>query len=293
ATTINFNEGVAAASGEKNGTMKLYKIGSTTINASDGTFTTANVTLTVATTASKFLLAAATTTPVAAAANILTITAKDAYENTVTTYTGAKSLTFSGAAASPSGALPTIANSSGSAVNFGSATAITFSSGVATATSTKNGTMKLNLAGPASITVSDGTISNPTPLAVSVLAGAAARWAITKISVSAGTLGTPCLFTCTLTNLGNSGTVTAKVAVTDSVGNTVTAVGAGHAAKVVLTGGSGSISGTPLAIPSTGAAESATTFTYTSKSASTFTETVTVSAAEGTAYTAATLTATK
>jgi hypothetical protein len=292
-TAINFSEGVAAVSGEKNGAMKLYKLGSTTINASDGTFTTANVTLTVATTATKFLLAAATTTPVAAAANILTITAKDPYENTVTAYTGAKNLTFSGAAASPSGALPTIANTSGTAVNFGTATPITFTSGVATATSTKNGTMKLNLAGPASITVSDGTISNPTPLAVTVSVGTAARWGITSINISAGTLGSNCLFTCTLTGLGNSGTVKARIAVTDSVGNTVSAVGSGHGAKVVVTGGSGTISGTPLAIPPTGAAESATTFTYTSKSSSTFTETVTASASEGTAYTAATLTATK
>jgi fructose/tagatose bisphosphate aldolase len=293
ATTIDFNAGVAAVSGAKNGVMKLYKIGSTTIKASDGTFTTANVTLTVATTATKFLLAAATTTPVAAANDNLTITALDNYSNTVTTYTGAKNLVFSGSSASPNGTLPTVINSAGTAINFGSATAINFTSGVASVTSSKNGVMKLNRAGAAGITVSDGTISNPTPLAVTVSPGAAARWALTNINVSAGTLGSTCLFTCTLTGLGNSGTVTAKVAVTDSVGNTVNAVGAGHAAKVVLTGGSGTIGGTPLAIPSTGAAESATTFTYTSKSAGTFTETVTASAAEGTAYTTATLTASK
>jgi hypothetical protein len=291
-TSIDFSAGVAAVSAGKNGAMKLYKLGSTTIKASDGTFTTANFSLTVATTASKFLLSAATTTPVAAAANILTITAKDAYENTVTTYTGTKDLTFSGSSASPSGALPTVANTSSSPVNFGSVTAITFTSGVATATSSKNGAMKLNRAGAASITVSDGTISNPTPLAVTVSPGAAARWGLTNISVSAGTLGSTCLFTCTLTGLGNSGTVTAKVAVTDSVGNTVNAVGTGHAAKVT-TNGSGTISGTPLAIPTTGAAESATTFTFTSKSAGNFTEILTVAASSGTAYTQATLTASR
>ncbi len=293
ATTITFSAGVATVSSGKNGAMKLYKGGSTSINVSDGVFTTANVTLTVATTASKFLLAAATTTPVAAAANILTITAKDPYENTVTAYTGAKNLTFSGAAASPSGALPTIANTSGTAVNFGTATSITFTAGVATATSTKNGTMKLNLAGPANITVSDGTISNATPLAVTVSVGTAARWGITNINISAGALGSNCLFTCTLTGLGNSGTVKARVAVTDSVGNTVNAVGTGHSAKVTVTTGSGTISGSPLAIPATGAAESATSFTFTSKSSGNFTETITAAAQEGTAYTTATLTATK
>jgi hypothetical protein len=292
-TSINFSQGVAAVSGAKNGVMKLYKIGSTTINASDGTFTTANVSLTVATTASKLLLAAATTTPVAAAADNLTITAQDAYVNTVTTYTGAKNLTFSGSSASPNGTLPSVVNSAGTAINFGSATAINFTNGVASVSSSKNGVMKLNLAGAASITVSDGTISNPTPLAMTVSPGAAARWALTNVNISAGTLGSNCLFTCTLTGLGNSGTVTAKVAVTDSVGNTVSAVGTGHAAKVVVTGGSGTIGGTPLAIPSAGAAESATSFTYTSKSSGGFTETVTASAAEGTAYTTATLTASK
>ena len=59
---------------------------------------------------------------------------------------------------------------------------------------------------------SDGSISNPTPLAVTVSAGAAARWGLTSISISAGTLSPGCLFTCTLTGIGNSGTVTAKVA---------------------------------------------------------------------------------
>jgi hypothetical protein len=86
--------------------------------------------------------------------------------------------------------------------------------------------------------------------------------------------------------------VTAKVAVTDAYGNTANAVGTGHAAKVTING-SGTIGGTPLAIPSAGAAESATTFTYTSKSAGNFSEIVTVAFSTGTAYTAATLTASR
>ncbi len=290
ATTIDFSAGMATVNGAKNGAMKLYKSGATNLQATDGTFITASVSLTVATTASKFLLAAATTTPVAAAADNLTITAQDPYSNTVTTYTGAKNLVFSGSLASPNGTLPSVVNSAGTVVNFGSTTAISFTSGVASVSSSKNGVLKLNLAGAASITVSDGTISNPTPLAMTVSPGAAARWALTNINVSAGTLGPTCLFACSLTGLGNTGTVKAKVNVTDSVGNTVSALGSGHAAKVT-TSGSGTITGTPLAIPSTGAAESATTFTFTSKSSSS--ETLTVAAAEGTAYTSATLTAGK
>ncbi|HEY0391619.1 MAG TPA: fibronectin type III domain-containing protein [Solirubrobacterales bacterium] len=292
ATPIEFSEGVASVSAGKNGAMKLYKSGATSIKASDGTFTTATVSVTVtAAAASKFGLAAATTTPVAAANDSLTMTAEDPYGNTATTYAGAHNLTFSGASASPSGTLPTVADSAGTAFNFGEATAIAFTSGVATVvSSTKNGAMKLTRAGAANITVSDGSISDPTPLAVTVSAGAAARWGLTSVSVSAGTLAPTCVFTCTLTGIGNSGTVTAKVAVTDSVGNTASAVGTGHAAKITTNGG-GTIGGTPLAIPSTGAAESATTFTYTSKSSGAFSEIVTVAASTGTAYTPATLTA--
>jgi hypothetical protein len=152
--------------------------------------------------------------------------------------------------------------------------------------------MKLNRAGAANITVSDGSISNPTPLAVTVAVGAAARLGITNISVSAGSLGSNCLFTCTLTGLGNSGKVTAKVAVADSVGNTVSNLSTSPAVKVT-TSGSGTISGSPLPIPSTGVAESATSFVFTSKSSGTFTETLTAALVEGTTYTSATLTASR
>ena len=291
ATPTNFSAGVASVGGNANGVMKLYKIGAATITVSDGALT-GSLATTTATTATKLILAAASTTPAAAVADNLTITAQDPYENTVTTYSGAKNLTFSGASASPSGTAPTVANSSGTATNFGTATAISFTSGVAIVSgTTKNGVMKLYRAESANVSVSDGTISS-TPIAITVSPLAASKWALTNISVSDGTLGSTCLFTCTLTGLGNSGTVTAKVAVADTYGNTVNAVGTGHAAKIT-TSGSGTISGTPLSIPSTGAAESAASFTFTSKSNGNFTETLTVAASSGTAYTAATLTASK
>jgi len=272
--------------------MKLYKSGSATIKVSDGTFSGTLATTTVAATAVKLLLGAATTTPVAAASDNLTITAQDTYGNTATSYTGAHSLVFSGSSASPSGALPTVIDSAGTTINFGSATALTFTSGVSSVGSSKNGVMKLYRAGAASIAVTDGTISAPAPLAVTVSIGAAARFAFTSVSASAGILGSNCLFACTLTGLGNSGTVTAKAMVTDSAGNTVSALGSGHMAKV-STSGSGSVSGTPLTIPDTGAAETATTFTFTAKATGNFSETVTIAASEGTAYTPATLTASR
>jgi hypothetical protein len=185
-----------------------------------------------------------------------------------------------------------VVNSAGAAIAFGSATAINFTAGVATVTSSKNGLMNLYKAESPSITVSDGSISSVAPVAATVSPTTASKFGFTSVSVSAGTLSSSCIFTCTLTNLGNSGTVKAKVAVADAYGNTVSALGAGHAVKVT-TNGSGTISGTPLAIPSAGAAESATTFTYTSKSSGSFTEIITAAASEGTAYASATLTASK
>ncbi|MGH2975137.1 MAG: hypothetical protein ACRDLL_09775 [Solirubrobacterales bacterium] len=292
ATATTFSAGVASVSGTKNGATKLYKSGSTSVKVSDGTF---SVTLTFTVSpaaASTFGLSAASTTPASGASDNLTITAFDPYGTTDTAYAGTHTLVFSGSSASLNGTPPTVIDSEGSPVEFGAGTAIGFTSGVAKVASAKNGVMKLYRAGAASIAVSEGTISTTTPVAVTVSAGAAAQWALTNISISAGVLGPTCLFTCTLTGIGNSGTVTARVAVTDGAGNTVSAVGKGHAAKVT-TDGSGTIAGTPLAIPNTGAAESATSFTYTSKSAGDFTQTVTVAASAGTAYTPATLSASK
>lgn len=291
ATAIAFTAGVASVSGSANGVMKLYKSGSTSLKVSDGTFTSAVVTVTVAAaTAVKLSLSAASTTPIAGASDNLTTTALDVYGNTATAYTGAHNITFSGATTSPSGAAPTVADSSGTAVAFGNATAISFTAGVATVvSSTKNGVMKLNKAETASIAATDGSISTSSGLAIVVSVGAAAKLAFKNVTVSAGGIGAGCFFTCTITGLGNSGTVKANVAVTDSVGNQISAIGTGHAVKITATTGS-TVVGTPLAIPSTGLAETATQFTYTSKSSGTFTDTITAATSEGTTYTSATAT---
>lgn len=293
-TAIVFTAGVASVSGSSNGAMKLYMSGSTSLKVSDGTFTSATITVTVAAaTAVKLSLGAASTTPTAAASDNLTITAFDTYGNTAAAYTGAHNITFAGATASPSGAAPTVANNSGTAVPFGSATAISFTAGVATVvSSTKNGVMKLNKVETASVTATDGSISTPSGLTITVSTGAAARLSLTHVTVSAGSIGASCFFTCAITGLGNSGTVKANVAVTDSVGNPISELGTGHAVKITATAGS-TIAGTPLAIPSTGLAETATQFTYTSKSNGSFSDTITVATSEGTAYTSATATTSK
>jgi hypothetical protein len=296
ATATDFSAGVATVSGTKNGVAKLYKSGSTSLTVTDGTLLTpAPLVITVAAAAAvKFAFSASATSLAAGGSSNLTTTALDTYGNTATAYTGSHNLTFSGASASPNATAATVANSSGTATAFGTATAITFTSGVASViSSTKNGLLKLYKAESPNISVSDGTISSAAPIAFTVTPAAASKWALTNISVSAGSLGSTCLFTCTVTKLGNSGTVKANVAVADTYGNTVSALGSGHSANVTVTTGSGTISGSPLAIPATGAAESATTFTFTSKASGVFTETITAAFQEGFAYTPATLTASK
>jgi hypothetical protein len=292
ATELTFSAGVAIPSGIQNGEMTLYKSGATSVTATEGSMTnTTALAVTVAPgAATKLALTAVTLTPVAAATDNLTTTAQDIYGNTATAYTGSKNLTFSGAVASPSGTLPTVANSSGTAINFGSVTALTFTAGIAAVSSSKNGVMRLYKAGATSVAVTDGTISTATPLALTVAVAAATRLGLVNVALSAGTITPPCLFTCVVTLLGNSGTITANIAVTDSAGNTASAVGSGHTAKVTATGGS-VVGGTTLSFPATGPAVSTTTFTYTAPASGVFSNTITAAVTAGTAYTSATATA--
>jgi hypothetical protein len=138
--------------------------------------------------ADHLLLSAATTTPTAGASDSLTITAKDSANNTVTTYTGSKSLTFAGASLAGS-THPTVTNSSGTAVAFGTAETIGFTSGVATVSGSKNGSMTLYKAETALVTVTDGTLSNGSGLSLTVApAGTSAFSLPTPATQTAGTL---------------------------------------------------------------------------------------------------------
>jgi hypothetical protein len=285
ATPINFSAGVATVSGAANGAMKLYRSGAASIKATEGSITNATALAgsVVSGAATKLSLAAATTTPVAGATDNLTITATDAYGNAATSYAGGKSLTFAGAETSPSGAAPTVVNSAGTAVSFGAATALTFTGGVAAVSSARNGVLKLNKAGAANVTASDGTLTTA-PLAFTVSPGAAARVAFTKVTVSLGSASSPCLFTCTVTGIGNGGTLKANLAITDGVGNTVSAIGTGRTATITATGGT--ILGSPLSFPATGAAVSTTQFTYTAPLSGAFTNTITAASSGFTSATA-------
>jgi hypothetical protein len=287
ATTIVFSAGVAKGVGS-GGAMELYKSGSTSVKATEGALTTPTaVTVTVAPAlAAKLVLASSTATPVAGSGFNLTTTAQDTYGNTATAYAGSKNITFTGASASPGGTFPTVVNSAGTAVNFGTATALTFTSGVAAVTASKNGYAKLAKAESIGVAASDGSISTPSLLALTVFPGTASKLAWSAISASAGTVSSPCYFTCAVTALGNAGAVKGQVAITDSVGNVVSNL----AKTITVSASGGTLVGSPLSTPASGPAISTTGFTYTAPSSGAFTNTIT---AASTGYTSATATASR
>jgi adhesin/invasin len=105
---------------------------------------------------------------VAGTSQNLTITAEDANGNLVTSYTGTKNLTFSGALSSPNPpTAPTVNNTAGTAIPFGTPTAINFSGGVASVPGPAIGTT--SIAGATS--TSSGTTLPITVPAAGVPAG--------------------------------------------------------------------------------------------------------------------------
>jgi hypothetical protein len=206
-------------------------------------------------------------------------------------YSGAKTITFSGPSTSPSGGVPTYPAT------------VTFTNGLATL---PVGSVTLKAAESTTLTVDDATASPTiagTSTSFTVSAGAAARLAWTSVTVAAGTLSTPCLFTCTGTGLGNSTDFVARVSVTDSLGNTVSALGAGHTVTVTTPtsgGGSGGAFTSPtsgtsvtLTIGSTGLADSTATFTFRTQNGSWTSDTISTQTLAGTVYTSASATITK
>ena len=106
-TAVNFTNGVATVSGSSNGAMILYKVETANIVVSDGTHTNgAGLAITVGPGAFNSFTFPTPATQTAGTAFNVSLTAKDAWGNTATGYTGAKSVVFTGAANSPSGTAP-------------------------------------------------------------------------------------------------------------------------------------------------------------------------------------------
>ena len=273
-TFANNGNGTATLSGTPgSGTPGTYVLA---LTASNGVAPAATQTLTltvVSSGATKLRLTASTTTPIAGVADSVTITALDGFNNVVSSYTGTKNLFFTGAGISAGGQSPTVTNANGVTATFGGTTTITFTNGVATVSSGTNGVMTLYKAEVATITVTDGAISNGSGLVVSVGTGSASRLGWTSLGAG-GTLQTGCVFVCSWAGANNQ-TLTGKVSAMDSFGNVVANLGSGH--TVTLTGVRKTPSPITLAIPATGAATTSLSFSYKADNGSWTTDTLTAS----------------
>ncbi|MFL0163398.1 beta strand repeat-containing protein, partial [Aquirufa salirivi] len=215
------------------GVANLTSLGMTfTGTSGSGTFTFTPASGTAITSSSITMNAGAATklvvtgtgTQTAGGSQTVTVTAKDASGNTATTYTGAKSITFSGALASPSPATtPTVAGT-----NFGTATSMTFTAGVAT------GSMILYKAEAAAVNATDGTINSNTGGTLNVTVSSSTMTKLAVSLTSPQTNGTAFTGTNTLTAqdaYGNTATgfnaSTNNVTVTNSLGGTVSGLGSG------------------------------------------------------------------
>jgi hypothetical protein len=117
----------------------------------------------------KFTITGSNAKPNTGSAVSLTITARDAAGEKVTTFTGSHEITFAGAQASPEGKAATVSNLSGTAIPFGTATPLTFSSGATVVSSGKNGSMLIYRTGEAQITATEGALTTPVPLVENVV----------------------------------------------------------------------------------------------------------------------------
>jgi hypothetical protein len=266
--TVTFTAGTGTAS------IKLYDAQSTTLKATEGTIEGVTGSFTVKAAATKKLTVPAPSEQEAGVAFNVTLTATDEWGNLTTSYAGAKTLTFGEPASSPSGQAPEYPVS---------ATTVTFTGGVGTASQ-----VKLYDAQTTTLKVKEGATVTGASGSFTVKAAAAERFAWAHAAVTAGKIEGTCLSACTTSSIGNSKKFTAHASVIDKYGNIVSNLGAASKTKVEKTSGEGTLSGaTGLTIPTSGLAESATTFEYTSPASGTSEAVLKLKFEEGTAYTEA------
>jgi hypothetical protein len=265
--TVTFTAGAGTAS------IKLYDVQSTTLKAKEGTIEGTTGTFAVKAGATKKFTAPTPSEQQAGVTFNVTLTATDEWGNLAKTYTGAKTIAWSGPSSSPNATAPEYPST---------ATAVTFTEGVGTASS-----LKLSDAQSTTLKAKEGTIE-VTTAAFTVKATTAERFAWAHAEVSAGALeaGT-CPFACKTTSIGASKKFKAHASVTDAYANIVSNLGATTKAKVEKTSGEGTLTNAGLTIPTSGLAESATIFEYTSPASGTSEAILKLKSEEGTAYTEA------
>jgi len=266
--TVTFTAGAGTAS------IKLYDVQSTTLKAKEGTIEGTTGSFAVKAGATKKFTAPTPAEQEAGIAFNVTLTATDEWGNLAKTYTGAKTIAWSGPASSPNATAPEYPST---------ATAVTFTEGVGTASS-----LKLSDAQSMTLKAKEGTIEVTTG-SFTVKAAAAERFAWAHPEVSAGALeaGT-CPFACKTTSIGAGKKFKARASVTDAYGNIASNLGAAVKAKVEKSSGEGTLTNaTALAIPATGLAESSGVFEYTSPASGTSEAILKLKVEEGATYTEA------
>jgi hypothetical protein len=189
--------------------------------------------------ASQFLVSPSSSTPSAGTAFTVTLTAEDAGGNTVTTYSGSHTITWSGATTSPAGNAPSYPTGS-----------VSFTAGVST--TTLNATLFAAGANILTASASSPTVTGSASPTVSAVTASHLAWTSATLGgLSANSPPGTCDLTCT--SGANNVVFKAKVSLTDLYGNPV--VNTGGAITVTVTHSGGTLTGTQVTIAN-GRAES-------------------------------------
>lgn len=210
-----FNAGVATIQ------VTPVRSGSTTLTVSAAGYSASTAAIAVApAAAASYALAGPATGQAGVAYALTTVSAFDRFGNAATGYTGAQTLTWSGAGTAPNGATPT------------ASTSATFSAGVAS-----NVALTFVKAETAQLKATTGSITTPTALPVTVSGGlpASAAWAGVSSTVPSTGVVNCSGTTCNATALGNDGGIAGTISLTDVYGNPAANAGSGWAMTFLAT----------------------------------------------------------
>jgi hypothetical protein len=248
-TEPTFSSGEVTVAG-----FKLYRAASTTLKAKEETSgNSGETTFTVKHGANKRLGVSGASPQTAGSSFTVTLKVQDEWGNATggIASSGEKTVAFSGPASSPSKQAPSYP-----------AKATFNSSGEATASVTLYDAQTAEIAAEDS---TDGYGAGTKSTAIVINPAEATHWAWAHAEVTGGEISSAtCLFTCETTNIGNNKLFKAHASVTDEWGNVVSNLSGTNRADVTR-GGKGTITGNEkIEIPTSGRAESSTTFEYTS-----------------------------
>ncbi|HEY2297252.1 MAG TPA: hypothetical protein VGH43_05960 [Jatrophihabitans sp.] len=247
---VNASNGVATFA-----SCTIDKAGTYTLKATDGTLTsTLSGAITVSVgSATRFMVSPSTTTPKAGTSFTVSLTAQDAGGNTVPSYTGPKTIAFSGPGAAPNGTAPAYPAS------------VTFSGGAGTASVTLYKAEAVNIA------ATQGPLTGSASVAVGNAGATNFRLINCAVNGSSASCTPPF-------SLGNNGTFTASLQSIDAWGNTATVVGDTSVTVSSANPTTYSISSGPTDQIIAGTSQSTTAFTVQKNSTANNSTTITAAA---------------